>query len=507
MIELENITKTFGKVNASNNVSCKIEFNKIHGFIGENGAGKSTLMKILAGFYKPSSGFIRMNKKIVRFNSPVDSQKSGIGMVHQKFSIINNLTVLENIILGDRRVPVLYSKSKISKEIQKLIDDVNLNIDVNAYIEDLSFSDMQLVEILKLLWRENEILIFDEPLSQLSFIESEKILNLIKSLVNDKSKTVIIVSHNISEMLKYCDNVSILRQGKLVKSTKTALVNEKEVAKMMIGAELENDYLNKRNNDLQEQKEDLISIENLTTKADKRHNTVDLKGVSLSLKRGEVLGLAGVKNNGQEDFMKVVFGITKPLLGQFKYKGKNIFWSEIKNKIKVISFIPGDPVKEGSTYNLPLYFNLLFKKIYNHRFNSSYFINKQDVLKEAKKLCDDYDINPRNPMILTKDLSGGNLQKSIIAREMDADWNLLLASNPLAGLDIKFSSNLFNSFYDLTRKEKKTIVLVANNIDQLFEICDRIAVFNRGQLMGVVTSDEFDKERISLLMGGVKQNS
>ena len=504
MIELKNITKRFGNVTANENLSCTIKRNKVHGFIGENGASKSTFMKILAGFYKPDSGSIKLNGKEVMLASPSDSQKHGIGMVHQSFSLINKLTVLENVIIGDKNIPVVYSKKNIGSLLKKIITEIDLDLQVTSYIEDLNFAEMQLVEILKLLWRENDILIFDEPLSQLSFTESEKILKLIRSLTREKNKTAILVSHNIPEMLNYCDEVSILRNGKLIKTIEADKTDEKEVAKLMIGSEVESKYLANRKEIDSITKKDLISIIDLKTKQDKDARTVDLKGINISIKEGEILGLAGVKNNGQEDFLKVLFGLTKPLSGQFKYKGNYIPWDQLLKKLKVKNFIPGDPVNEGSTFDLPLHYNLLFKKVYGYGNNEPFILNKNKLLQEATEMCFNYDINPKNPLITTKNLSGGNLQKSIIAREMDGIFDLLLASNPLAGLDIKFSSKLFDSFYDLTRNKNKSIVLNANNINQLFEICDRIAVFNRGLLTGIVERDKFDKDTISLLMGGVK---
>lgn len=498
MIELQGITKSYQNNIVNDDISCTINKGEIHAFLGENGAGKSTLMKILAGYVKQDRGVIKINNKEISFNSPSEARSHGIGMVHQQFSLIDKLTVFENLIIGNNDIPIFFSKRKLGKKITELLNDIGVDLDINDYISRLNTSDKQLVEIIKLLWCDNEILIMDEPLSQLSFFEGEKVLVLISKIAKIKEKTILLISHNIAEILKYADRITVLRNGRLVKTLIAKNTNEDELANLMIGSNhmavlLKENHISDTS--------PLVSIKDLWTKQEDNSSDISLRNINIDIMRGEILGIAGVKDNGQESFLSVLNGNIIPRRGTITLKGKNDNVKRIHRKL-LTSFIPVDAITEGSIQNMSITDNLLFKKVENGNFNKGALLKKVQMTETANSIIRKYGIQPTSHLSIAKNLSGGNLQKTIIARELESDWELLLASNPLSGLDIKFSKMLLNLFIQY-RNEGRSILFQSNNVTHLFEVCDRIAVFNRGNLMGILNREEYLLDRIASLMGGI----
>lgn len=498
MIELQSITKSYQNNIVNDDISCTITKGEIHAFLGENGAGKTTLMNILAGYVKQDKGIIKINNKKTSINSPTEAKSYGIGMVHQQFSVIEKLTVLENLIIGNNTIPVFFSKRKIEKKINELLSDIGVDLNINEYVGNLDTSDRQLVEIIKLLWCENEILILDEPLSQLSFFEGEKVLNLVSKLAKIKNKTILLISHNITEILKYADRVTVLRNGKLIKTLNSNETNEEELANLMIGNNL-TEFMLKENNI--SDNSPLISIRNIFTNHESNSTDVSLRGINIDIMKGEILGIAGVKNNGQESLLRVLHGNLVPNKGTIIIKGKNGNVKSIHKRL-FVSCIPTDSNSEGSISDMSITENLLFKKVENGDYNNGVLLRNEQMEEVANSIIKKYGIQPTSPLSIAKNLSGGNLQKTIIARELESNWELLLASNPFSGLDIKFSKMLLNLFIQY-RNEGRTILFQSNNVTHMFEICDRIAVFYRGNLMGILNREEYQLDKIAILMGGV----
>ncbi|MGY3214495.1 ABC transporter ATP-binding protein [Mucilaginibacter sp. HD30] len=499
MIEFEHISKTYGSLRANDDISCSVGRGKIHAFLGENGAGKSTLVKILAGYEMPDGGRLKLDGQTVHFRSPADAKKRGIGMVHQQFSLIPKLKIWQNLVIGDSRLSLFFSEKKIKRQVNTLLKEIGLELDLDRLAGDLNPADRQIAEIVKLLWGEHDILIMDEPLSQLSFLEGERILELIAGIVRIKQKTVILISHNISEILAYADQVTVLKKGKVVATVAAQGSDERELAGLMLGREQQTKVPAEQRSVLKE--EPLVSLRGVTTIQRGGSSDIALRGIDLDILPGEILGIAGVNNNGQETLLKLLNGNIGSFSGQLAINGVTLSNGDIREKLRV-GYIPAEALREGCVPGMSVRENLFFKQIGAGVFDQGLRLNHASIRIAADDMIGRFDIQPADNLLLAGQLSGGNLQKLIIARETGANYQLLLAANPLSGLDLGFSGKLLAMFVT-HRNEGRTILFQSNNITQLFEICDRIAVFNRGLLSGVLTKSDYNLDKMALLMTGL----
>lgn len=495
-LKMAGIHKAFPGVIANDNVSLDVDQGEILALLGENGAGKTTLMNILYGLYQADKGNIYLDGKRVSFSSPKSAIRAGIGMVHQHFMLVQPLTVLQNIILGlkPKGYPFINYK-KISNQIKQISNKYGLAVDVNKKISELSVGEEQRVEILKALYRDAKILIFDEPTAVLTPQETDEFFSILKRL-KQEGHAIIIITHRMSEIMQVSDRVTILRDGKNVITLKTEETNPHELSLHMIGRELNN-----IKNHYFEMKEDLLlSIKNATLKG---KNEKKLNGVNLDIHRGEVVGVAGVDGNGQKEFCEVIAGIRKCDSGEIAFCGESINKSTVLERYnKGISYVPDDRHKDGLVLDLDVSKNLIMRSYRKSPFCKNILINKQAINQMAEDAVKAYQI--KTPKITTsvKLLSGGNQQKVILARELHDNPELIVVSQPTRGLDIGATENVRELLLEM-RNNNKGVLLVSADLDEILTLSDRIAVMFDGQIVGVLKNDEkLDMQELGALMAG-----
>lgn len=469
IIEFNNITKRFGNLVANDDISFSIEKNSVHCIVGENGAGKSTLMKILFGVYKQDEGELKINGNSVNFNSPLDAIKHNIGMLYQHFMLIDDFTVLENVILGSEISKKIKLDFKKSEEIlNEYIEKYNLDLSLNKKISELSISEQQKVEILKLLYRNSEIIIFDEPTAVLSPIE---VLEFFKIIYQFKieGKTVILITHKLSEVKEISDYVSVLRRGKLVYETDRDSLDINTLSREIVGnVEIENQV---DGYDYPGEKKNIVEIKELSLK----HNKVKvLDNLDITLKQGEIYGVCGVEGNGQNELIDVIFGVNKNFDGEVTINTKNI------------SLVPDDRIKKGMIKEFSVGENLIIKR-------KEYKIFGNKILKTiAGDVIKKYDVRLSDINSPMQSLSGGNQQKAIIAREIELDNELLIFSHPTRGVDIAASSFIHKMIFE-QKKKGKAILLISADMDEILKLSDKIGVINKGKIVA-----EFDRSQVDL---------
>lgn len=437
-ISFDRITKKFGSVVANDNVTCHIQSGGIHAFLGENGAGKSTLMKVLAGYYQPDAGSININGKPVTFKSPVEARRLGIGMVHQQFTLVPSLTVLDNIMLGHPATPMILQSKKQSAMIAEKAAQYGIHLDLSAPISSLNMAQKQKVEILKLLWRDARILILDEPTSQLAPFEAEEILQTMNNLAAS-GKIVILITHHIEELLRFASTISVLRQGHLVSNFDGKSVTAAELAQIMIG-----DY-KLTGTSISANQSDAIQVALKNVQVRASTNNRALKDINLEIKAGEVHGVAGVMGSGQDELASLLAGHLLPEKGTLVLEGKSSKWKTLRTAQHGMAYIPSD-AKKGSLSQLTLAENLLLRGIHRKEFLAGPFIRSKRVAQMANERIAAFGVRPKHIFTLGGSLSGGNLQRLIIARELDKSAPLVVAVNPTAGLDLAMSLRIRNEF-------------------------------------------------------------
>lgn len=468
IIEFNNITKSFGNLIANDNVSFSIRKNTVHCIVGENGAGKSTLMKILFGVYKQDEGMLKVNGNIVNFSSPLDAIKCNIGMLFQHFMLIDDFTVLENVILGSeisKKVKIDFDKSK--KIISDYIVKYNLNLNLDKKISELSISEQQKVEILKLLYRNSEIIIFDEPTAVLSPVEVIEFYKIIYQFITE-GKTVILITHKLNEVREISDFVTVLRRGKMVYETAKEELEVKTLSKEIIGDVKISDNL--VGYDYTEKSDKISEMKNINL----INNKVNvLNNLELVLRKGEIYGICGVEGNGQNEIIDVLFGINK------NYKGEVIINTD------KISLVPDDRIKKGMIKEFSLGENLVLK---SKEFN---YISNKILKKLAQYVINKYDVRLSGIDSPMQSLSGGNQQKAIIAREIELDNELLIFSHPTRGVDIAASSFIHSMILE-QKKKGKSILLISSDMDEIFKLSDKIGVINKGRIVAEFDRTQFD---------------
>ena len=498
MIELRNITKTFGDVVANDDVSMVVEPGTIHAIVGENGAGKSTIMRIAYGFYEQDSGDIFVNGEKVEINNPHDAIALGIGMVHQHFMLVDTMTVAENIILGaETGSATNLDLEKAKEDIRELSTELKLGIDPAAYVEDLSVGQQQRVELLKALYRKAKLLILDEPTAVLTPQEVEDFFNILR-LMKDQGETIVIITHKLEEVLAISDNVTVMRDGKSVGDVKTSETSKEDLAKMIVGRDV---LLRVEKTDA-DPKDTVLSVENLSVEG--KHGLA-VKGITFDVKAGEIVGIAGVEGNGQTELIEAISGLVsgRDVNGTIRFEGENI--SDVpsrKRKELGIGHVPEDRHKRGLLLNSDLSENSILGVHYRPPAVSSVgILDSAGIRQRVNEIIEDFDVRPPKPELEARSLSGGNQQKLIIGREFELNPKLLLVSQPTRGVDIGAIEFIHRKLIEL-RDGGTAVLLVSAELEEVTALADRLLVIREGEIVGEVDPKVTSVEDIGLLMTG-----
>jgi general nucleoside transport system ATP-binding protein len=500
MLELRNITKTFGNVVANNDVSIRVEKGTIHAIVGENGAGKSTIMRIAYGFYTADSGEIFVDGKRVEINNPHDAIALGIGMVHQHFMLVDTMTVAENIILGAETGGALnLDLEKANQDILALSNELKLGVNPRALIEDISVGAQQRVELLKALYRNAELLILDEPTAVLTPQETEDFFNILRRM-REQGKTIVIITHKLEEVLAISDNVTVMRDGRVVGNVKTSETSKEDLARMIVGREV---LLRVEKTDAKP-KDAVLNVENLTVR--NAHGEA-LSGVSLNVRAGEIVGVAGIEGNGQTELIEAIAGLIPLQNGRIELFGRDISnLSARRRKELGVAHIPEDRHKRGLLLDSDLQENSILGVHYRPpAVAAAGFLNAPAIEARTKEIIENFDVRPPNPNLPAKALSGGNQQKLIIGREFELNPKLLLVSQPTRGVDIGAIEFIHRKLIQL-RDAGTAVLLVSAELEEVTALADRLLVIYKGRFVGEVDPKVTGNEEIGLLMtGGNKQ--
>lgn len=495
MLELKNIHKAFGDCVANEDVSLVVHKGTIHAIVGENGAGKSTAMKVVYGFYNQDRGEILLDGKPATIRNPHDAIALGIGMVHQHFMLVDTMTVAENIILGaETGSAANLDLEEANRNIKKLSDELKLNIDPRAYVEDLSVGQQQRVELLKALYRNADLLILDEPTAVLSPQEVDDFFNILRRM-KEQGKTIVIITHKLDEVLAISDEVTVMRDGRTVGNVRTAETNAKELARMIVGRDV---LLRVEKTDATPA-DTILDVRDLVVTG--RHGTA-VDGVSFNVRAGEIVGIAGIEGNGQTELIEALAGLIKPKSGSVVFEGKDVTdLGARKLKELGIAHIPEDRHKRGLLLNSDLAENSILGVHYRPPVAASGFINSTAVERRVNEIIENFDVRPPMPELTAKSLSGGNQQKLIIGREFELDPKLLLVSQPTRGVDIGAIEFIHKAIIRL-RDKGRAIVLVSAELEEVTALADRLLVIREGKIVGEVDPKTASVEEIGLMMTG-----
>ncbi|PWJ93245.1 simple sugar transport system ATP-binding protein [Oceanotoga teriensis] len=499
IINTQKLTKQFGDFFANKDIDLEIYKGDFHALVGENGAGKTTLMNMLYGLYTPSFGKIFIKGKEINIKNPKDAIKHGIGMVHQHFKLVESLSIFENIFLGNEitKNKMFINFEKEKKLVQNLIDEYGYSFSADTKIKDLSVGEKQKVEILKILYQNAEILILDEPTAVLTPQEVIELLNNLKKL-QKKGKTIIIITHKLNEVKDFSDNITVLRKGKIVGKAKTSEVSIEDIAKMMVGREV----ILKVDKVKSEIGENIYSIENVSLKNKTRSL---LENINIQVKKGEIVGIAGVEGNGQTELLGILSGIIKCSNGKITFKNKEIT-CEDPRKIRnhKIGIIPEDRYVDGLCSDMPIYKNMIAGYHYSYSSPKLHIFNWNDIKKHCETLKEKFDIRTNSIEDNVSCLSGGNAQKIIIARELSQNPELLIVSQPTRGVDVG-SIEFIHSEIMNCKKKGMGILLFSSELSEIMNLSDRIIVMYKGKIIGELNSKEATKEKIGLMMSGLSE--
>ncbi|QVK19427.1 ABC transporter ATP-binding protein [Mycoplasmatota bacterium] len=503
VIEMLNITKQFPGILANDNVTLKLKKGEIHALLGENGAGKSTLMSILFGLYQPDNGVIKVRGKEVRITDPNVANDLKIGMVHQHFKLVHNFSVTQNIVLGDEPKKTFgrINLEQATEKVQELSNLYNLKVDPNALIEDITVGMQQRVEILKMLYRDAEILIFDEPTAVLTPQEIDELMDIMKNF-SKEGKSIILITHKLKEIKKVADRCTILRKGKYIDTVNVNEVNEQELAKMMVGRDIsfKVDKADKKKGKA------ILAINNLTL-FDEEKNKNKLHVDNLTVHEGEILGIAGIEGNGQSEFVQLLTGLRKPTAGHIIFNRQDITGFPIRKRTELgIGHIPEDRHKHGLVLEYSLEDNFILQEYYTNKFSKNGVLQRGSIRKNALNLIDRFDVRSgKGSETITRSMSGGNQQKAIVGREISRNPKLLVATQPTRGLDAGAVEFIHKELIQ-ARDKNDAVLLVSLELDEILNISDRIAVMYEGEIVDILDAKNTNENQIGLLMSGGKQS-
>jgi simple sugar transport system ATP-binding protein len=499
VIEMNNIRKEFPGIVANDNITLQVKKGEIHALLGENGAGKSTLMNVLFGLYQPEKGEIIVRGEKVRITDPNVANNLGIGMVHQHFMLVDKFSVTENIILGNE--PKRFGRiniKKAAKEVEEISSRYGLRVDPYAKIENISVGMQQRVEILKTLYRGADILIFDEPTAVLTPQEIQELISIMKTLVKE-GKSIILITHKLKEIMAVCDRCTVIRRGKGIGTVDVKDTDPDKLAAMMVGREV-NFSVEKSP---AEPKETVLSVQNLIVN-DSRGVTA-VKNLSLEMRAGEILGLAGIEGNGQSELIEAITGLRKADAGTILLNGKDI--TNLKPR-KVtesgIGHIPEDRHKHGLVLDFTIGENIVLQTYYQKPYSKNGILHYSEIYKKARTLIDDFDVRTPSEYTPARALSGGNQQKAIIAREVDRSPDFLIAAQPTRGLDVGAIESIHKRLVK-ERDKGRAVLLMSLELDEILNVSDRIAVIYEGEIVAIVDADKTNERELGLLMAGGKK--
>ena len=503
VIEMLHITKEFPGIKANDDITLQLRKGEIHALLGENGAGKSTLMSVLFGLYQPEEGEIRKNGKPVKINDPNDATALGIGMVHQHFKLIDVFTVLDNIILGAEDTKLSFLQKKAARQkVQELSQRYGLRVDLDAKVEDITVGMQQRTEILKMLYRDNEILIFDEPTAVLTPQEIDELMQIMKNLAAE-GKSILFISHKLAEIMAVADRCTVLRKGKYIGTVNTKDTTPAELSAMMVGRNV-NFHVEKKP---AEPGDVVLEVKNMTM-ASKVHKNNAVKNVSFQVRRGEIVCIAGIDGNGQTELVYGLTGLEPLVSGELFLCGQDITHTSIRKRSTMgMSHIPEDRHKHGLVLDYSLEDNMVLQRYFEPEFtDKAGFLRRKNIRGYAERLIEEYDVRSgQGPVTIARSMSGGNQQKAIVAREIDKDPELLVAVQPTRGLDVGAIEYIHRQLV-AQRDEGKAVLLVSLELDEVMDVPDRILVMYEGEIVGELDPKTTTQEELGLYMAGAKRD-
>jgi simple sugar transport system ATP-binding protein len=503
VIEMLGITKKFPGILANDNVSLQLKKGEVHALLGENGAGKSTLMSILFGLYKPESGIIKKNGEQINITNPNDANNYGIGMVHQHFKLVHNFTVLENIILGvETTHNGILQMDDAKKKVMELSKKYHLAVDPDALISDITVGMQQRVEILKMLYRDNEILIFDEPTAMLTPQEISELMKIMRGLVNE-GKSLLFITHKLDEIKQVADRCTVLRKGKYIDTVDVKTTSKEKMSELMVGRKVQF----KVDKEDAQPKEAVLEVENLTVKSKHSDKNI-LTDISFNVRRGEILCIAGIDGNGQTELVYTLTGLMNATSGSIKLDGKDITHDSIRQRsIAGMSHIPEDRHKHGLVLDYNLAYNLILQSYFTDQFQKYGFLKFKDINDYADNLIERFDIRSgQGKKTIVRSMSGGNQQKAIVAREIDREPEILVAVQPTRGLDVGAIEYIHKELVR-QRDNGKAVLLISLELDEVMSVSDRIMVIYEGELVADLDPKNVTEQELGLYMAGAKREA
>ena len=496
VIEMRDITKVFGEFVANDKINLHLRKGEIHALLGENGAGKSTLMNMLAGLLEPTSGEIVVNGQVVNLDSPSKAASLGIGMVHQHFMLVEAFTVAENIILGSELTKNgVLDIAGASKEIKALSERYGLAVDPSAKVADISVGAQQRVEILKTLYRGADILIFDEPTAVLTPSEIDELMAIMKNLVKE-GKSIILITHKLDEIRAVSDRVTVIRRGKSIETVEIAGATNADLAEMMVGRSVSF----KTEKQASQPKEVVLSIKDLVV--NENRGVPAVKNLSLDVRAGEIVGIAGIDGNGQSELIQAITGLRKVESGSIELKGNSIVGLHPRQITELsVGHVPEDRHRDGLILEMMISENIALQTYYKEPHSKNGILNYSNITSYAKKLMEEFDVRAASEFVPASALSGGNQQKAIIAREIDRDPDLLIVSQPTRGLDVGAIEYIHKRLIE-ERDNGKAVLVVSFELDEILNVSDRIAVIHDGKIQGIVSPETTNKQELGVLMAG-----
>lgn len=496
VIEMRDITKVFGEFVANDKINLHLRKGEIHALLGENGAGKSTLMNMLAGLLEPTSGEIVVNGKVVELDSPSKAASLGIGMVHQHFMLVEAFTVAENIILGSELTKNgVLDIARATREINELSERYGLAVDPSAKVADISVGAQQRVEILKTLYRGADILIFDEPTAVLTPSEIDELMAIMKNLVKE-GKSIILITHKLDEIRAVSDRVTVIRRGKSIETVEIAGATNADLAEMMVGRSVSF----KTEKQAAQPKEVILSIKDLVV--NENRGVPAVKNLSLDVRAGEIVGIAGIDGNGQSELIQAITGLRKIESGSVELKGQSIVGLHPRQITEMsVGHVPEDRHRDGLVLEMMISENIALQTYYKEPLSKKGILNYTNIIGYAKQLMQEFDVRAASEIVPASALSGGNQQKAIIAREVDRNPDLLIVSQPTRGLDVGAIEYIHKRLIQ-ERDNGKAVLVVSFELDEILNVSDRIAVIHDGKIQGIVMPETTNKQELGVLMAG-----